>query len=82
MVRLFEAVAQDTNQIAFYDPCVGTSSYLGRKFGRRVGILLGTAFGAGLQQNVEGAYRYMSTGRSASGYRRLAFGIGEEIGNG
>ena len=59
VVRLYEAVAQDANQVAFYDPGVGTFSFLGREVGRRVGILLGAAFGAGLQQNVEDAYRYL-----------------------
>ena len=59
VVRLYQAVVQDANQVAFYDPGVGTFSFLGREAGRRVGILLGKAFGAGLQQNVEDAYRYL-----------------------
>lgn len=59
VVRLYQAVAQDANQVAFYDPGVGIFSFLGREVGRRVGILLGAAFGAGLQQNVEDAYRYL-----------------------
>ena len=59
VVKLYEAVVRDSNQIAFYDPGVGTFGYFGRTIGRRVGILLGMAFGAGLQQNVEDAYRYL-----------------------
>ena len=47
VVKLYQAVVRDAGQIAFYDPGVGTFSYLGREFGRRVGILLGMAF-AGL----------------------------------
>ena len=59
VVKLYEALVRDTNQIAFYDPGVGTFSFLGIPLGRRVGLLLGQAFGAGLQQNVEDAYRYL-----------------------
>ena len=59
VVKLYEALVRDTNQLAFYDPGVGTFSPLGIPIGRRVGLLLGKAFGAGLQQNVEDAYRYL-----------------------
>ena len=59
VVKLYQAVLHDQHQLTFYDPGVGTFNYLGREVGRRVGILLGMAFGAGLQQNVEDAYRYL-----------------------
>ena len=59
VVKLYEAIVRDANQIAFYDPGVGTFSILGRELGRRVGIVLGKAFGAGVQQNIEDAYRYL-----------------------
>lgn len=59
VVKLYQSVIRDAGQIAFYDPGVGTFSYLGRELGRRAGILLGKAFGAGLQQNIEDAYRYL-----------------------
>ena len=45
VVRAFEAIERDGQQIAFYDPGVGTFSYLGRTAGRHVGPLLGKAFG-------------------------------------
>ena len=59
VVKLYEALVRDVNQIAFYDPGVGTFSFLGIPLGRRIGLLLGQAFGAGLQKNVEDAYRYL-----------------------
>ena len=59
VVKLYEAVVRNAEQVAFYDPGVGTFSSFGRTLGRRVGILLGKMFGAGLQQNVEDAYRYL-----------------------
>lgn len=59
VVKLYEAIAHNANQIAFYDPGVGTFSILGRRVGRPVGIILGKAFGYGLRQNIEDAYRYL-----------------------
>ena len=59
VVRLYEAIIRDGEQIAFYDPGVGTFGYFGREIGRRMGKVLGMVFGAGLQQNVEDAYRYL-----------------------
>ena len=59
VVKLYQSVIRGTEQIAFYDPGVGTFSYLGRVLGRQVGIFLGKAFGRGLQQNIEDAYRYL-----------------------
>ena len=48
VVKLYEAIVRDADQVAFYDPGVGTFSFLGRTLGRRVGRTLGKAFGAGL----------------------------------
>ena len=74
VVKLYQHVIRDSEQIAFYDPGVGTFSFLGREVGRRVGIMLGRAFGAGLQQNVEDAYRYLMD-RYESGDRLFLFGF-------
>ncbi len=74
VVKLYQRVVRDSDQIAFYDPGVGTFSFLGREAGRRVGILLGKAFGAGLQQNVEDAYRYLMD-RYEAGDRVFLFGF-------
>ena len=59
VVGVFEAIVRDENQIGFYDPGVGTFDPLGRFIGKRVGKLLGDAFGWGLQQNIEDAYEYL-----------------------
>lgn len=59
VVRTFEAIERDGQQVAFYDPGVGTFSYLGRKIGRRAGTLLGQAFGLGLVENIEDGYEYL-----------------------
>ena len=74
VVKLYQSVIRDTAQIAFYDPGVGTFSYLGREFGRRAGILLGKAFGMGLQQNIEDAYRYLMD-RYQAGDKVFLFGF-------
>ena len=59
VVKLYASIVRDEEQVAFYDPGVGTFSFLGRTLGRQVGMLLGKAFGAGLQQNIEDTYRYL-----------------------
>lgn len=60
VVGTFQAVLRDEErQVAFYDPGVGTFSALGRLLGRRLGILLGKAFGYGLVENIEDGYRYL-----------------------
>ncbi len=38
VVKLYQSIVRDEDQIAFYDPGVGTFSILGRELGRRVGI--------------------------------------------
>ncbi len=59
VVGVFEAIVRDSQQIGFYDPGVGTFDPLGRFVGKRVGKVLGDAFGWGLQQNIEDAYEYL-----------------------
>ena len=59
VVKLYEAIVRDANQVAFYDPGVWTFGVFGWSLGRRVAIRMGQVFGAGLQQSVEDAYRYL-----------------------
>ena len=59
VVGVFEAMVRDDEQIGFYDPGVGTFDPLGQFIGKRVGRLLGDAFGWGLQKNIEDAYEYL-----------------------
>jgi len=57
--RMYELVVRDKDQIAFYDPGVGTFSVFGRTLGKEIGIILGKAFGVGLTENIEDAYSYL-----------------------
>ena len=59
VIKTFENIIRDKNQIAFYDPGVGTFSPLGINLGKRVGVFLGKAFGVGLQTNIEDGYEYL-----------------------
>ena len=59
VVKTYESIVRDGDQIGLYDPGVGTFSFLGRNLGRRVGIWMGLAFGTGLQQNIEDGYEYL-----------------------
>ena len=74
VVKLYETLVRDAEQVAFYDPGVGTFSILGRALGRRVGIVLGKAFGAGVQRNIEDAYRYLMD-RYEPGDKMFLFGF-------
>ena len=74
VVRTFEAIVRDDTQIAFYDPGVGTFSVLGRTLGRKVGIVLGMAFGYGIRQNIEDGYEYLMD-RFESGDSVFIFGF-------
>lgn len=74
VVKLYKSVIRDAEQIAFYDPGVGTISFLSRELGRQVGILLGKALGMGLQQNIEDAYRYLMD-RYRTGDKVFLFGF-------
>ena len=59
VVKTFESILRREEQVGFYDPGVGTFSYFGRTLGKKIGILLGKAFGAGLQENIEDGYKYL-----------------------
>lgn len=59
VVDLYASIVRDDDQIANYDPGVGTFSVFGRILGARVGVLMGKAFGFGLTENIEDAYRYL-----------------------
>ena len=59
VVGAFEKIVRDRDQIAYYDPGVGTFNFLGETVGKKVGTLMGTAFGYGLRQNLEDAYEYL-----------------------
>jgi len=59
VVGLYQHVVRDQDQIAFYDPGVGTFSVFGRILGKKLGLLLGKAFGVGLTENIEDAYNYL-----------------------
>ena len=74
VVKTFEAIVRDDTQVAFYDPGVGTFSYLGRKLGRQLGILMGLAFGYGIRQNIEDGYEYLMN-RFQPGDRVFIFGF-------
>ncbi|MBN2075352.1 MAG: DUF2235 domain-containing protein [Dehalococcoidales bacterium] len=59
VVKTYEAIERNDTQIAFYDPGVGTISFLGRTLGKWTGIVLGLAFGYGIRQNIEEGYEYL-----------------------
>ncbi len=73
VVKLYQRVVRDAGQVAFYDPGVGTFSILGRNL-LRTGTLLGQAFGAGMQLNIDDAYRYLMD-RYRTGDRVFLFGF-------
>ena len=74
VVKTFESIVRDENQIAFYDPGVGTFDSLGRFFGQKIGKLLGDGFGYGLQQNIEDGYEYLMN-RFMTGDKVFLFGF-------
>jgi uncharacterized protein (DUF2235 family) len=59
VVKMYELIVRDKDQIAFYDPGVGTFSVFGRTLGKQIGMILGKAFGVGLTENIEDAYTYL-----------------------
>jgi uncharacterized protein (DUF2235 family) len=59
VVKTYELIVRDKDQIAFYDPGVGTFSVFGRYLGKQIGLILGKAFGVGLTENIEDAYTYL-----------------------
>src|SRR6266436_335121 len=76
VVRLFDVVVKDERQVAFYDPGVGTMASPDEKtwLGKRWSLLKGLAFGAGLDENVMDAYRYLM-GAYKDGDRVFLFGF-------
>jgi uncharacterized protein (DUF2235 family) len=59
VVWMYNPIIRDHNQVAYYDPGIGTFSVFGRTFGKKVGKTLGLAFGYGLRENIEDAYEYL-----------------------
>lgn len=62
VVHLYDALAEDDgSQVSFYEPGVGTfgARFFGLNVGETLGKGLGAAFGYGIQQNLERAYRYL-----------------------
>jgi uncharacterized protein (DUF2235 family) len=59
VVGMYEPVVRDRDQIAYYDPGIGTFSVFGRTVGKALGMVLGQAFGYGLTENIEDAYGYL-----------------------
>jgi len=59
VVDMYKPIIRDREQIAYYDPGIGTFSVFGRNLGKTIGILMGQAFGFGLTENIEDAYNYL-----------------------
>lgn len=59
VVDMFTPIVRDADQIAYYDPGIGTFSIFGRVLGKRIGVILGQGFGWGLRENIEDAYEYL-----------------------
>ncbi|MEK6284406.1 MAG: DUF2235 domain-containing protein [Acidobacteriota bacterium] len=74
VVEMYKTVVRDQDQIANYDPGVGTFSVFGRILGKKIGVLIGKAFGWGLTENIEDAYCYLMD-RYQPGDRVFLFGF-------
>ncbi len=74
VVGVFERILRDDNQIAYYDPGLGTFSSIKSPLLDRFGLLLGKMFGIGIEQNVEDAYEYLMD-RFESGDKVYIFGF-------
>lgn len=76
IVKLYSFLERNNNQVTFYDPGVGTIStdIFGRFIGSKIGMLLGSAFGYGLTENIEDAYEYIMN-RYEPGDRLYLFGF-------
>jgi uncharacterized protein (DUF2235 family) len=59
VVSMYAPIVRDSDQVAYYDPGIGTFSIFGRTLGKKVGTTLGLAFGYGLRENIEDAYQYL-----------------------
>lgn len=74
VVDMYAPVVRDADQVAYYDPGIGTFSTLGRTLGKKIGIILGQAFGYGLRENIEDAYHYLMD-RYQPGDKLFMFGF-------
>jgi len=74
VVGLYQSLIRNQDQIAFYDPGVGTFDILGKTVGKKFGIMLGQGFGWGLQKNIEDAYEYLMN-RYSPGDKVYLFGF-------
>ena len=61
VIRTYEVIERLTGQVCYYDPGVGTLPTAGwaTALGQRWSIIEGLAFGAGLIDDIEEAYRYL-----------------------
>jgi uncharacterized protein (DUF2235 family) len=59
VVNMYKPVIRNQDQVAYYDPGVGTFSVLGRTLGKKLGVMMGQGFGYGLTENIEDAYLYL-----------------------
>jgi uncharacterized protein (DUF2235 family) len=61
VVRLYEILSKNEEQVAYYDPGVGTMGARSAtsRFGKGMSRVGGLAFGHGVKQNVEEAYKYL-----------------------
>lgn len=61
VVKFYSALVKDERQLAFYDPGVGTmpAPNVLSKISKRLTTWAGLAFGYGITQNIEDAYRYL-----------------------
>jgi uncharacterized protein (DUF2235 family) len=74
VVDMFTPIVRDKDQVAYYDPGIGTFSIFGRVLGKRIGILMGQSFGYGLRENIEDAYGYLMN-RFKPGDKLFMFGF-------
>lgn len=60
VVNSYQLLTHDETQATYYDPGLGTFSVAGHtRLGKKIGELLGLAFGYGLQQNLQDAYGFL-----------------------
>ena len=59
VVKIYDIIVEDKNQLNFYDPGVGTTSNSILIPIRKIQNIISQALGSDLQQNVEDAYRYL-----------------------
>lgn len=74
VVDMYAPIIRNADQMAYYDPGVGTFSFIGRTLGKKLGIIMGQAFGYGLQANIEDAYEYLMN-RYQPGDKLFLFGF-------